>query len=857
MSAPKTSNPGLSAEAESFFGELPFKADEFQLEAVRIFEAGQSVVVTAPTGSGKTLIAEAAVRLITAAGKRAFYTAPIKALSNQKFGDFRRAYGQDKVGLLTGDNSINGEAPIVVMTTEVLRNMIYAESDAIEDLGVVILDEVHYLQDPYRGSVWEEVIIHLPQAVQLVNLSATIANATEFTDWVRARRGKAALVVETHRPVPLESTYMLVDKHREHRLEIWPVFANGARRPNPDVIRVLRRGKGRGRRFGTPRRLEVAESLQAEQLLPAIYFIFSRIGCEEAASRVAAASLDLVTPDAAATIRKIAEARTAHLPPEDLAVLGYGSWSEMLSRGVAAHHAGMVPSFKEVVEELFAGGLIKLVFATETLALGINMPARTVVIEKLSKFTGDGHELLQPGDYTQLTGRAGRRGIDIAGTAVVLHTQFVPFDKVAAIAASGSHMLVSSFRPSYNMAVNLVANYPQERAEELLNASFAQFRLGRRKTELARAVAEKAVELAEIRRSAECERGDIWAFLAQHPDAGSHRDAMARFAQDTQSGDVIRLDADDDDYWVLLARGYGSHPRLLLLSITGEVRRVRPSDLPVSATRLGSVELPEPFRPRDTGYQRATVRKLRAWSPEDDAVPLGAADDHPFGDDAVGSCPDLPNHRTWARRAERAERDLKRLRRRSATEGAGLVRAFRRLLGLLDGMGYVDGWELSPKGERLRYVYNELDLLLAESAERGHLDQLDAAGLAAVATLFTYEARRNDVRGSWPDRTTANAGEAVMDLADELNRLEADLRVVETRYPDSGFAEAAYYWATGSNLEDLFESDDFAAGDFVRNCRQLLDLLRQLRDTYPSLKGTATEAVRRIDRGVVAAGGAW
>ncbi|MGZ9159161.1 MAG: DEAD/DEAH box helicase, partial [Nitrospira sp.] len=493
-----------------FFANLPFRPDAFQEIAAEAIETGASVVVAAPTGSGKTLVAEAAVHLALARGRRAFYTTPIKALSNQKFADFRNAYGEERVGLLTGDNSINGGAPIVVMTTEVLRNMIYSDPGSLNDLDTVILDEVHYLQDRFRGAVWEEVIIHAPSHIQLVCLSATVSNAPEFTDWVRSRRGPTTLVVEETRPVPLESLYAIKDRFSDDGLVIEPMLVRrkGRTEPNPDIVRLLAR-KRSGHRYATPRRGEIVAALAGRDMLPAIYFIFSRAGCEDAAERLMEAGINVTTSDERALIREHAERRTAHLDDQDLVVLGYERWTSLLQSGIAAHHAGLVPAFKETVEELFLRGLIRVVFATETLALGINMPAKTVVLENLSRFTGETHELLRPGDYTQLTGRAGRRGIDTQGYGVVLYSRFIEFDRVAGIASAGSHALRSSFRPTYNMAANLVANYPQVQAEKLLNASYGQYQRRRSVTSLRRSLEPKEVRLAELEREAHCELGDV------------------------------------------------------------------------------------------------------------------------------------------------------------------------------------------------------------------------------------------------------------------------------------------------------------------------------------------------------------
>ncbi len=828
-----------------------FTPDQFQIEAVAHVDAGRSVVVVAPTGAGKTYIAEEAVARALAAGRRAFYTAPIKALSNQKFGDFCEVYGEDSVGLLTGDNVINPEASVIVMTTEVLRNMIYAESSSLDDLAVVILDEVHYLQNRYRGSVWEEVIIHLPQDVPVVSLSATIANPEEFTAWVRSRRGgETALVVETHRPVPLESMYMLKDRHREGAIEMLPVFRG--KRANQQVVRILQKGRGRGRRFTAPRRLEVAEELADEGLLPAIYFIFSRAGCDQAAEVVAGARLRLTSGEERTEIRRRAGALTEHLPAGDLRALGFDSWMGRLEAGVAAHHAGMVPAFKEAVEDLFAAGLVKLVFATETLSLGINMPARTVVLESLSKFTGESHEIMQPGDYTQLTGRAGRRGIDTLGTAVVLHRFDLPFERVAAIAAEGSHPLVSSFQPTYNMAANLIANYSRSDAEDLLNASFAQFRSEQRRSQLADSLSEREDEAEHFRGMAQCSRGDIWAFVDEADGSGFDQLATLRdFAQQFREGDVLRLSANEEDRAVLLARGYGANPRMVLVSGAGDMVRIGADQLDPAVAIVGQMILPEPVRTRDGGYRKSVARLLRGWEQDNDFAIV----EHQSSDVAgAGGCPDLAAHLKAVRRHQRAEKDIRRLRRRLKRSNEGLVRTFRAIVGLLEEWGYVVGWKLTEKGKQLRFVYNEMDLLLTECVGRGLFDDLDGPHLAAMTSLFTYEARRSDTILPDPPPGIADRVAGIDELAGLLINAERDADLPETRYPEAGFSSIAYAWASGHDLEDLFESD-LAAGDFVRNCRQLIDVMRQLRDEFPSLRRAAAEGVERMDRGVVAAGG--
>ncbi|WP_397427888.1 DEAD/DEAH box helicase, partial [Pseudolysinimonas sp.] len=442
---------------QEFRGKLTFDLDPFQLEACQSLEGGRSVLVAAPTGAGKTIVAEFAVHLALAQARaKVFYTTPMKALSNQKFAELTAEHGADKVGLLTGDSNINSHARVVVMTTEVLRNMLYADSPLLHDLAYVVMDEVHYLADRFRGAVWEEVIIHLPQDVRMVSLSATVSNAEEFGDWLQAVRGDTDVVVSEERPVPLEQhvlvrsklldlfeTSSLVRGDGTDSSRVNPEVtrltgasdraASGHRHPNigrpgkgkrRDSDRMISRGAPSGDRLFGDRmgRADIVKLLRSRNLLPAIFFVFSRVGCDAAVEQVARSDVRLTESWERAEIRALVEERCRAIPDSDLAVLGYWGWLDGLERGLAAHHAGMLPIFKEIVEELFQRKLLKVVFATETLALGVNMPARTVVIEKLEKFNGEARVPITPGEYTQLTGRAGRRGIDVEGHAVIQWT---------------------------------------------------------------------------------------------------------------------------------------------------------------------------------------------------------------------------------------------------------------------------------------------------------------------------------------------------------------------------------------------------------------------------------------------------
>jgi ATP-dependent RNA helicase HelY len=476
-----------------FLATRGYPLDAFQLEALDALDAGRSVLVSAPTGSGKTVVAEYAVHLALESGVKAYYTTPLKALSNQKFADLRKEHGSDHVGLLTGDNSINAGARIVVMTTEVLRNMIHSERAGLSSLGYVVLDEVHFLEDRYRGGVWEEVILGAPNDVVLVCLSATVANAGELADWIGQVRGDTAIVREDHRPIELRNLFAIGDRSAE-RVHLLPTFVDG--KPNPKAIELdamMARHGGASRRPRTrpqvplsgphvrrtrtyrPRRAETIERLAEADLLPAIYFVFSRAGCDDAVRYCLDEGFRLTSAAERDRIRDIAEAHVESLSDDDLAVLGYGRFVSALEAGVAAHHAGMVPPFRETVEACFTEALVKAVFATETLALGINMPARSVVIEDLTKYSGAGHAELTPGEYTQLTGRAGRRGIDDVGYAVVLASPFHSFDDVARLAGARGRALTSSFRPTYNLAVSLIRRYPRVDAYRVVTSSFAQY----------------------------------------------------------------------------------------------------------------------------------------------------------------------------------------------------------------------------------------------------------------------------------------------------------------------------------------------------------------------------------------------
>ncbi len=906
-----------------FAAGRPFTLDPFQVDSCRALEEGQGVLVCAPTGAGKTVVGEFAVYRALRTGGKCFYTTPIKALSNQKFSDLVAEYGPDRVGLLTGDTSINSHADVVVMTTEVLRNMLYADSPDLAGLTAVVMDEIHYLADKFRGAVWEEVILHLPAVVQVVGLSATVSNAEEFGAWLQTVRGHTTVVVDEHRPVPLWQ-HMLVgrrlfdlfstssdsfDPSRPHaRMRIEPALARAV--ANAEALadrfgggsrggRTGGRGGDRGGRAGMggssggtrwrpPSRVDVIERLDGSGLLPAITFIFSRAGCDAAVAQCVASGMRLTGENERVRIREVIDRRTADLPEADLAVLGYWEWREALERGIAAHHAGMLPAFKETVEELFVAGLVKAVFATETLALGINMPARTVVLEKLVKYNGEGHVDLTPGEYTQLTGRAGRRGIDVEGHAVVLWSPGMDPNVVGGLASKRTYPLRSSFRPSYNMAVNLTDRMGREAAKELLEQSFAQFQADSAVVGLVRQVRRDDEAIASHHRAMACHLGDTAEYLTligeltaaekslARSGAARRRDATTNDLMSLKRGDVIAIPAGRRaGLAVVLDPGVGSDDVVRPLVVTAGrwAGRLSSSDFRGPVPALGRIKLDKFVDHRSPGVRRdiasaldaaastgAVVSRGRAPRTADDDLDLAtlrrAVRAHP-----VHGCADRESHLQWARRWQRLRTENAALKARVAGTKQSLGHALDRILGLLDRHGYVRGDELTDAGRMLSRIWSESDLVVAECLQHGVWDHLGPADLAAVASILVFEARREGISAPRPPAGAASAAIAeTTRIWAEISAAEADAGLPATRSPDAGFAAAVASWAKGETLTQALTvanatGTEMSAGDFVRWCRQVIDLLDQVRNVAAQpLAGTAKQALTALRRGVVALG---
>jgi ATP-dependent RNA helicase HelY len=790
-----------SPSYNSFLELLDFALDPFQEQACHALAKGKGVLVAAPTGAGKTIVGEFAIHLGLEKNQKVFYTTPIKALSNQKFAELVARYGPERVGLLTGDTNTNSDAQIVVMTTEVLRNMIYANSDSLIELGFVVMDEVHYLADRFRGAVWEEVILHLPKDVKLVSLSATVSNAEEFGAWLEEVRGDTEIVVSEHRPVPLDQHVLFGD-------ELMELFAAGSKnqRVNAELVQkhssklripIGKYTKGKkpkgelDRRFSRIPKIskpEVVEILEDNDLLPAIFFIFSRVGCDAAVRACHQYGVRLTTREEQAEIRYLVEEKTASIADEDLATLGYFEWLTGLERGVAAHHAGMLPAFKEVVEELFLRKLVRVVFATETLALGINMPARTVVLERLDKFNGESRVQITPGEYTQLTGRAGRRGIDTLGHSVIQWSGNLDPASVAGLASKRSYPLISPFKPTANMAVNLIEAFGRKRAREVLETSFAQFQADRSVVGLAKGIREKQISLDGYAKSMECHLGDFFGYSSIRRELSDIEKSLA----------------------------------------SGRTRQERGKDI------------------RQTKGRSEQERKLAELKVRMKTHPCHL-------------CSHREAHSRWAERWWQLHRETQAILDQIEGRTNLVASTFDKICELLIELGYLDDSDqdllVTESGKMLARIYGERDLLVAEALRLKIWDNLDAPSLAAMAAALVYEPRRDDENFE-PRAVKGNFQESFTNtqlLWENLENLAKKHKLPRSSKLEMDLSYPIHRWATGAKLDLVLESADLLPGDFIRWCKQIIDLLEQLaKASEGPISAKARDAVDLVKRGIVA-----
>jgi ATP-dependent RNA helicase HelY len=650
----------VPADFRSLF---PFELDSFQERAIAVLASGHSVLVSAPTGIGKTVVGYYCAYSALNAGGICIYTTPLKALSNQKLEELRALFGTDKVGLATGDRSENQEAPIVVMTTEILRNMIHAEDERLKDLSHVVLDEIHYIQDPYRGGVWEEIILQAPERTQFACLSATASNAQELAGWITKVHGTCEAIEVHERPVPLKVLFAS-ENPRTKAVELTPVLTpKNTLHPRIASAYAPRKGGRRGHpflRLRPPSTVSMIRHLKDRGMLPAIYFVFSRAGCERLAVMARLAGLSLTTPEEREEIQAIFSAAVEGLTQAELAALDYHDFLAGALAGIAPHHAGLVPAFKVAVERAFNKGLIKVVFATETLSTGINMPAKTVVVERPTKYAEEGHRMLTRAEFAQLSGRAGRRGIDEEGYSILLASPLLSKGDLLSYARAKEFVVRSAFRPTYNMAVNLVQRLEREEVYALLDRSLA---------------------------------------------------------------------------------------------------------------------------------------------------------------------------------AHQARRSL--------------VGDFKRVAAVLERTGCLDGWSVTEKGQLLRRIYHEADLLIVNCIWAGILEDLDPTELAAALAGLCAEDKQRGRRGS--RRFKDDLARAILQQARELNRIEHSFGVPPTKAPVFDYEEPVVLWAEGADLDEVLSVTDLSGGDFVRLIRQVLDLLSQFREVGVLSREVIDQATAALERGIVAA----
>lgn len=890
-------------DVQAFRAHYAFDFDRFQIDAMESLAMGRSVLVAAPTGAGKTIVGEFCLFLALQRGGRAFYTTPIKALSNQKYRDLCATYGEDKVGLLTGDNSINGDAPIVVMTTEVLRNMIYEQASGLNGLLYVVLDEVHYLGDIGRGMVWEEVIISLSPAITIASLSATVSNAEEFGAWLASVRNGCDVVISEVRPVPLDHSYAIGQR-------LYPMFkeakvkakgSGGAkaartRHPNPEIL-IMERNRqqvrfkrgGRpirvGEKLKAPWRSDLVTHLARKDWLPAIVFIFSRAGCDDAVDQVLQHGVVLTTPEEQRQIQRIIDRETAGVSPKDLETLDFAWWAHACERGVAAHHAGMVPIFKETTEKLFAQGLVKVVYATETLALGINMPARTVVLERLEKWNGQRHVMLTAGQFTQLTGRAGRRGKDTIGHAVVNFQHDIEFDLVASLVGRRTERLRSQFTPTANMAVNLLRRHDLATCDEILASSFAQWQADARHAGNSEEIERYRRALTGYQQHLVSDYGDVeeyWALRRELSRTQKSRVkakkaatafALTQALANLEPGDVIRIGAHSRRSNRVGAVVQANHsdagtPFVVVVTEDQKVEKLTPRAFDYVPAVIGRIDLPEHGSHRRPTYRKEIQEALAnaklsegykaviEVSPETEASPeeierlRAAISAHPVHQD-----PNLHEIETWGYRYDEVQSKLDNLIGSRLQRTRSLSNRFMAVVAMLRELGYLDATPApTEEGLMLARIHGETDVVVCEAIRQGIADGMNAVELAAWVSIFTFESRRTDETYR-PPRLNGRLRSAWVltdDLYQRVIQIEQRHGLPPTRPINADLVEAVARWASGDSLEASMDAIDISVGDFVRAIKMVADLLRQIRTaTGGGIAKAAREAEDLIMRGVV------
>jgi ATP-dependent RNA helicase HelY len=788
---------------DEFEATLPFKLDGFQREAIEKLDRGHGgVLVSAPTSSGKTVVAEYAIFRALRAGAKVIYTTPLKALSNQKYHDFVREYGEATVGLVTGENTINADAPVVVMTTEILRNLIYEDLQRLEGVSYVVLDEVHYIDDFPRGSVWEEIVIQAPHSIKLVGLSATIGNFREIADWMAENRGGMETVFHDVRPVELKLWLAINNR-------FLPLFRGDGGIDQRTWSKAAEEEEasyrvGRYSRLPSNDLLHVIEELKRGDMLPAIYFIFSRRGCREALQRCAYHELDLTTAAEKEAIDIVAAERLQALTDHDEETLFRRMVdARLLRRGLAEHHAGLLPYHKEMVEELFQRGLIKVVFATETLSLGINMPARGVVVSSFTKFDGTNFSNLTTGELTQLMGRAGRRGIDVIGHGVILKESDVEVGTIYEVAMGPTLVVESKFLPSYNMALNLLRIYTPEQAEGLMQRSFGQFQKRLAEDKTRERLVNVRTRLADIKQ--------MW---------------------DDREVSI----ADVEQYFKLEDRRR---------SIRIELKRLRREAGAERRGRRGK-------HMRTLGSSGRLVQRLEVEA-------KGLLDrQHKL---KVVRSPRLGEYLQKYAEIRALQKELDGGERELSGQMDEYARKLRRLCRILTEAGFLAHDKPTDKGLFASRIYGENTILVAEAVWLGWLEGLAPEELCAVLVMLAAEDRERgrdrQTRGPrrYPTPAIAQTARLVRSLYFRFADIESDLDEPNLRQPSHDYIDFAYRWAAGEALDKIPLPPNVDIGDAIKAMKSLYSLVRQLewavRQAKSPLFETVARAVAQMERDVI------
>ena len=870
---------------------FPFDLDDFQLQAIEALEAGRSVVVCAPTGSGKTLVGEYAIYRALARQKRVLYTTPLKALSNQKLRDFRELFGAENVGLLTGDVSINRDAPVLVMTTEIFRNMLYGTpigevGTSLAGVEAVVLDECHYMNDRQRGTVWEESIIYCPPDIQLVALSATVANSDQLTDWIHKVHGPTDLIYSDFRPVPLGFSFC-------NPKGLFPLLDDSKKAINPRLKpkggKGARGDKGRVPRQETPTLASILTHLRERDMLPAIYFIFSRKGCDKAVADASSLPISLVSPAEAKVLRSQVDEFLARSP--EAARTGQ---VEPLYQGIAAHHAGILPAWKGLIEELFQQGLIKVVFATETLAAGINMPARTTVVSSLSKRTDMGHRLLNASEFLQMSGRAGRRGMDVQGYVVTVQTAFEGAREASYLATVGPDPLVSQFTPTYGMVLNLLQTHSLDQARDLVERSFGQYLGTLYLRPQQDAIDQLEAEYNQLHSQLEAVDWDLLAGYEKLQERLKEERRLLKILQEQaaeiQTSDLpialsfavagtiislkgknIPLPAPLPAVLVMKAPSSGQFPNLVCLgqnnrwyvaavgdvtSLHGEIPRLRGVDdlapPPELALKPGQVRSGD-----ETTI--AIAQRIPALPALEDSAPevyeqmqrMKAVEEQ-FQSHPVHQWGNRATILKRQKRISAIQTELKDRREKLDRQTHRNWDEFVNLLEILQHFGCMDDLTPTELGEATAAIRGDNELWLGLALMSGELDHLDPHHLAAACAALVTEISRPD---SWTRYDlSGEVEEALGGLRGIRRRLFQLQRRYEVAMPvwlEFELMGLVEQWALGTEWTELCGNTSLDEGDVVRILRRTLDILSQVPHIPHApdvLKSNARRASQLIDR---------